>query len=220
MKKLFSLGTTLFLIFTISLHGQDYAQPPVKSNNKKDQSQLFNDVNISYGIGTIYLFSDEINHSYPEYDSYNYSNRTDINSPGTFMIGYNRMLNKVVMIGFQASYLNCNYRMTYTDYNGNWLGEATFNDNMLSGIAKVTFNYVNKPIVRVYSAAGMGITVDLSKVQGELPQSVEETERKLLFAGQITFMGVRFGRSFGGFCEFGIGTNSIITAGFNYQFGD
>lgn len=136
------------------------------------------------------------------------------------MIGYDRMLNKIIMIGFVASYINCNYKRTYTDWDGTHLGEATFNDNLLTGIARVTFNYVNKPIIRVYSSIGMGITIDLSKVQGDMPQSIEETERKILPAGQLTFMGVRFGRSFGGFCEFGIGTNSIITAGFNYQFGD
>jgi hypothetical protein len=211
MKKIFI--STLILSLILSLAG---------FSQKTDQSTLFNDVNISYGIGTIYLFTNEVNHNYdtyPPYSSYNDTKMTQISSPGTFMIGYNRMMNRIIMIGFVASYMNTNYKITYKN-NGLLVGEATYNDNLLSGIAKITFNYVNKPIVRVYSSAGMGITVDLSKVQGELPETVEETERKILFAGQITFMGVRFGRAFGGFCEFGFGTNSIITAGFNYQFGD
>jgi len=220
MKSFLNLGTAIFLILALNGYGQDYTQTSDKSNLKKDQTQLFNDVNISYGIGTIYLFTNEVDHNYEAYDSYYYTDQTDINSSGTLMIGYNRMLNKVIMIGFQASYLNCNYIRTYNDYNGNQVGKATVNDNMLSGIAKFTFNYVNKPIVRVYSSAGMGITVDLSKIEGEKPETVEEKERKLLFAGQVTFMGVRFGRAFGGFCEFGFGTNSIINLGFNYQFGD
>lgn len=209
MKKIFISGLVLSMIFSLTSFSQ-----------KTDQSTLYNDVNIAYGIGTIYLFTSEVNHSYDSYDSYYTSQRTDINSPGTIMIGYNRMMNKIIMMGFVASYINCNYKRTYKDNNGSPLGEATFNDNLLSGIAKVTFNYVNKPIVRVYSSIGMGITVDLSKVQGDLPASVDETDRRILFAGQVTFMGVRFGRAFGGFCEFGFGTNSIITAGFNYQFGD
>jgi hypothetical protein len=209
MKKIFISA----LIFSLILSLAGFSQ-------KTDQSTLFNDVNISYGIGTVYLFTNEVNHSYETYNSYYSSKRTDINSPGTFMIGYNRMMNRIIMIGFVASYINCNYKRTYTNYDGSPLGAATFDDNLLSGIARITFNYVNKPIVRVYSSVGMGITVDLSKVQGDLPASVEETERKILFAGQITFMGVRFGRALGGFCEFGFGTNSIITAGFNYQFGD
>jgi hypothetical protein len=218
MKKLIILCFALSMFSFLVSYSQETEQNVVKST-KKDQSKLYNDVNISYGIGTIYLFTSEVNHNYYSYDSYN-SKQTDINSPGTLMIGYNRMLNKIIMIGFVASYIKCSYKRTYTDYNGTHEGEATFNDNLLSGMAKLTFNYVNKPVVRVYSSAGLGITVDLSKVQGELPQNIEETDRKLLFCGQLTFMGVRFGRSFGGFCEFGFGTNGIITAGLNYQFGD
>jgi hypothetical protein len=220
MKKIVILGFALSMFPFLATLGQQTKKDVVRSA-KKDQSMLFNEAYISYGIGTIYLFTSEVNHSYDLYNSYYSSDRTDINSPGAFMIGYNRMLNKVIMIGFVASYINCNYKRTYYDYeNSSNIGTATFNDNLLSGIAKFTFNYVNKPIVRVYSSVGMGITVDLSKAQKDLPGSVEETARKILFAGQVTFMGVRFGRAFGGFCEFGFGTNSIITAGFNYQFGD
>jgi hypothetical protein len=220
MKKIFILGFALCMFPFLASLGQNAEQDVVKSA-KKDQSMLFNDVYFSYGIGTIYLFTSEVNHNYDLYDTYYANDRTEINSPGTFMLGYNRMLNKVIMIGFVASYMNCSYKKTFYDYGSSSnIGSATFNDNLLSGIAKFTFNYVNKPIVRVYSSVGMGITVDLSKAQKDLPGSVEESARKILFAGQITFMGVRFGRAFGGFCEFGFGTNSIITAGFNYQFGD
>jgi hypothetical protein len=220
MKKIFILVFALSMFPFLASFGQNPGQEAVKST-KKDQSKLFNEVYFSYGIGSIYLFTSEINHNYDLYDSYYSNDRTDINSPGAFMIGYNRMLNKVIMIGFTASYMNCNYKRTYYNYeNTSQVGTATFNDNLLSGIAKFSFNYVNKPIIRVYSSVGMGITVDLSKAQKDAPGSVEETARKILFAGQITFMGVRFGRAFGGFVEFGIGTNAILTGGLNYQFGD
>jgi len=220
MKKILILGFALSVFPFLASFGQQSDQDVVRSV-KKDQSVLFNDVYFSYGLGTLYLFTSEVDHNYDLYDTYYSTDRTDIYSAGTFMIGYNRMLNKVIMIGFVASYMNCNYKRTYYDYeNSSDIGTATFNDNLLSGIAKFTFNYVNKPIVRVYSSVGMGITVDLSKAQKDIPGSVEETARKILFAGQVTFMGVRFGRAFGGFVEFGIGTNAIITGGLNYQFGD
>jgi len=219
MKKIFILGFALSMFPFLTSFSQKTEQDVVRST-KKDQSKLYNDVNIAFGIGTLYLFTSQVNHSYDSYDSYS-SQRTDINSIGTFMIGYNRMLTKGIMVGFVASYFNCNYKRTYVDnYGSHYIGEATFNDNLLNGIARVTFNYVNKPVVRVYSSIGMGITVDLSHVQGDQAGSVKETERKILPAGQITFMGVRFGRSFGGFVEFGIGTNAILTGGLNYQFGD
>jgi hypothetical protein len=220
MKKNFILLFALSMFPFLFSIGQNSDREAVKSI-KKDQSKLFNEVYFSYGIGSIYLFSSEINHNYDLYNSYYNNDRTDIYSPGAFMVGYNRMLNRVIMIGFEASYMNCNYKRTY--YNNENPSEnrtATFNDNLLSGIAKFTFNYVNKPIVRVYSSVGMGITVDLSNAQKDETGSVEETARKILFAGQLTFMGVRFGRAFGGFVEFGIGTNAILTGGLNYQFGD
>ncbi len=216
MKKLLTLGTTLFLILSISLYSQNSEQSPGKSKQINDQSQLYNDVNIGYGVGSLYIFTGDVSHSYDNYPSY--GQRSDINSIGAFMIGYNRMVSRVVMVGFVASYINVYYTRNYTSTTGGYQGKATFNDNLWNAIARVTFNYVNKPVVRVYSGAGMGITVDLSNV--EAPGKDKEKERKIYPAGQVTFMGVRFGRTFGGFCEFGIGTNSIISAGLNYQFGD
>jgi hypothetical protein len=217
MKKIFTSVLILSMIVSLTTYSQNIEQNAPKSG-KKDQSKLYNDVNISYGIGSLYIFTGDVNHSY-NYDNYYYtSDKTDIKSFGAVSIGYNRMVSKVVMIGFIASYINVNYSRTVTNYEGGDQGVATYNDNLLNGIARVTFNYVNKPSVRVYSGAGMGITVDLSNMTA--PGLGKETERKILPAGQLTFMGVRFGRAFGGFCEFGIGTNSIISAGLNYQFGD
>ena len=216
MKKILTLGTTLFLILSISLYGQNNEQSTGRSKQINDQSKLFNDVNFGYGVGSLYIFTGEISHSYNNYSGY--GTRSEINSAGALMIGYNRMVSKVVMVGIVASYINVNFTRTYTGSTTAYQGKATYNDNLLNAIARVTFNYVNKPSVRVYSGAGMGITVDLANV--EAPGKEREKERKIYPAGQLTFMGVRFGRTFGGFCEFGIGTNSIISAGLNYQFGD
>jgi hypothetical protein len=217
MKKIFILAFVLSIFPFLASFSQEAEQDIMKST-KKDQRMLYNNVNFAYGIGSLYIFTSEVNHSY-SYDNYYYSGpRSDINSIGAFMLGYDRMVSKVVMVGFVASYINVHYTRVYTSTGGGYQGKATFNDNLLNGIARITFNYVNKPSVRVYSSVGMGITVDLSNV--EAPGIEEESDRKILPAGQVTFMGVRFGRSFGGFCEFGIGTNSIISAGLNYQFGD
>jgi hypothetical protein len=217
MKKILISSFVLTMIFSLTSFSQNTDQNTPKST-KKDQSKLFNDVNIAYGVGSLYLFTGSVNHSY-SYDNYSYSGSTsDVRSIGAFLIGYNRMVSRIVMVGFVASYINVNYTGQITSYEGGYQGQATYNDNLFNGIARVTFNYVNKPTVRVYSGVGMGITVDLSNM--ESTGHDKETDRKILPAGQITFMGVRFGRSFGGFCEFGIGTNSIISAGLNYQFGD
>jgi hypothetical protein len=216
MKKLYTLGIILFLILSISLYSQNSEQSPGKSRQINDQSQLYNDVNSGYGVGSLYIFTGEVSHSYNNYSGY--GTRSEINSVGAFMIGYNRMVSKAVMVGIVASYINVHFTRPYTGSTTGYQGKATYNDNLWNAMARVTFNYVNKPIVRIYSGAGMGITVVLSNV--EAPGKDREKERKIYPAGQLIFMGVRFGRTFGGFCEFGIGTNSIISAGLNYQFGD
>jgi opacity protein-like surface antigen len=221
MKKnvLFTLG--LIIMTSITLHSQNIEKPPV-TKKKADQSKLYNEVYAGYGLGTLYLFTGTVNHSYPAYDNDYNSTTTDVSSPGAFLLGFNRMINRVVMVGFEMSYMNLSYsRTSYPyDYQTGYIGTVNYNDNLLSGMAKVTFNYVNKPMVRVYSGFGMGITVDLSNAQGTKAGDVEETAKKILPSGQLTFMGVRFGRAFGGFCEFGIGTNAIVSAGLSYQFGD
>jgi hypothetical protein len=219
MKKSYTVLSILLLFLVLPSYSQDPGQENIRYPGK-DQSKLPNDVNVSYGLGTAYLFMNEVDHDYGLPTSYATSEQSDINSPGSLMLGYNRLMSKGFMVGFLASWVNTKYTRTYLDTSKVQVGTASFNDNLLSGLAKVTFNYVNKPRVRVYSAAGIGITVDLSNVEGNMPQSVSQTARKILFAGQVIFMGIRFGRTFGGFCEFGFGTNAIISAGLNYQFSD
>ena len=221
MKKLILVTLAFLLVVSFSTSAQNSEQPPV-SKKKTDQSKLYNEVFVGYGIGSLYLFTGTVDHSNFNYGySYN-SATTDVRSDGALIFGYNRMLNRVVMLGFTGSYFNVNYDRTYnhSDYGSNYVGIVKFNDNLLNGMAKITFNYVNKPMIRVYSSIGMGITVDLASALGNQPGDVKQTDRKIFPSGQLTFMGLRFGRTFGGFCEFGIGTNAIVTGGINYQFGD
>jgi len=223
MKKVLLLAIGAIIILSVSVNGQNSDQP-AGIKKKADQSKLYNEVFAGYGIGSLYIFIDKVNHSYsgyPSTESYNAST-TDASSAGTFMMGYNRMLNRVVMIGFSASYFNVNYSTKYSadEYSPGYVGTVDYNDNLLNGMAKFTFNYVNKPMVRVYSSVGLGITVDISTAQGRNAGDLKQTAKKILPSGQLTFMGVRFGREIGGFCEFGFLTNSIISAGINYQFGD
>jgi hypothetical protein len=225
MKKAFLLLIAVTLVSAYSLRAQNIEQPPV-TKHSADQSQLYNEVFFNYGIGSLFIFTGTINHDYPTYSDYYYNyDETDVTTAGSFSIGYNRMLNKVVSIGFIGGYQRLSYTKEYNGYSyypndSAYHFTAQCTDNILSGMAKITFNYVNKPMIRVYSGIGMGIGVDLSSELGDRPTDTKQNEKKIVPAGQLTFMGVRFGRQFGGFCEFGIGTNAIVSAGLSYQFGD
>jgi hypothetical protein len=106
----------------------------------------------------------------------------------------------------------------HQNYNGNdSLLSLTSDDRLVTGIARVSFCYLNKPFVRMYSGIGIGITIDFGKAT---VNGVATTERKLWPGGQLTLMGLRFGRAFGGFLEFGFGSYGILNAGLSYKFAD
>ncbi|MFH1160337.1 MAG: hypothetical protein V1733_05245 [bacterium] len=163
-----------------------------------------------YGTGSIYYFTGNINYKFN--NGVNETQESDPNSIGTFFLGYNRQLNRVISLGFLLSYMN--FWHTSKDYSTNQSYKVI--DNNYSGITRIIFCYLNKPIIRMYCGVGIGISVVLGHTtwKGE-----DYTDRKIRPAGQLTLFGVRVGKALAGFGEFGVGTNSIIQAGISYQFG-
>jgi hypothetical protein len=93
MKKIFILGFTFSILFLVTSFGQNSHQAGSNST-KTDQSQLYNDVNFGYGVGSLYIFTGEVSHSYS--NNSGYGTRSDINSFGALIIGYNRMVSRVL----------------------------------------------------------------------------------------------------------------------------
>jgi len=206
-----TISLLIFCILAINIPAviaQDQDQP----KPEKGQTVLFNDIYLGYGAGGLFYWTGRMKHNgdFPsDESSFKY---TDPSSAGALLLGYQRSMNKVVALGFMFGYQNFAYTGTSTS------GEKTeFNDILLSGMARVTFAYVNKPSVRLYSGIGFGITVNFGKATSSRQ---DFTDRKLWPGGQITLMGIRFGRAFGGFFEFGIGTIGIVNAGLSYKFAD
>lgn len=192
------------------------------TSTKSSQVTLYNDFYGGYGALSIFYFTGRMNHSsdYPTETNY-YSNKkfTEPESAGNFFIGYARSLNKVVSTGIMLGFQNFHYTGK-GHYTSNGIDSAiSFNadDLLLTGIARVTFCYLNRPFIRMYSGIGIGLTIDFGKVSVNGDQS---TERKLWPGGELTLMGLRFGRAFGGFLEFGFGSYGILNAGLSYKFAD
>jgi hypothetical protein len=169
---------------------------------RKDQSVLYNDVFAGYGLGSLYFWSNQD-------DSRSYA------APGTFFIGYQRSLGKVISVGFQASFTPINSEYKSTNSYNYYYSEKT--DNYWQGIANIKFSYLNKPMFRMYSGVGLGVTMDYYT---ETVNGTTTKGQRLLPAGQMTFLGFRVGRALSGFGEFGIGTNGIIIVGMSYRFSD
>jgi hypothetical protein len=220
MKKLFPLLIVFVLMCSFSF--SQNTETTAKTSTKTSQATLYNDFYAGYGALSIFYFTGRMAHSgdYPT-ETNHYSNQKFIEpaSAGNFYLGFARSLNKVVSVGFVFGYQNFHYTgSAHMILNGNdSLLRIVSDDRLVTGSARLTFCYLNRPFIRMYSGIGIGLTIDFGKatVNGE-PTS----ERKLWPGGELTLMGLRFGRAFGGFIEFGFGSYGIVNAGLSYKFAD
>jgi len=183
------------------------------------QNQTRNDVYLAYNYGSLYLTNPYASHIYPGYPVIN-DRPDDSRSLGGITLGYNRSLSKTVMFGFMLSYENFGSSGTYDPDGSGTLYSADISDHVISEMATFTVNYVNKPLVRLYSAAGLGVSMVFSHVQGSSPGALAETDRQVHFAGQVTLIGLRVGRTVGGFVEIGVGSAAMLSGGISYKFPD
>lgn len=204
MKKMILLSVALIFSGILTVFGQDKQKNPAGA--KKDQVNLYNDVYVSYGTGTVFYFID--------HDGFSASNMT-----GTFILGFSRSLNPVIAVGFQMSYtkIDRGEDNNYYGYQNPPTTTNTMTDNLWQGMANVRFRYLNKPSFCMYSGIGMGVTMDYYNKSLE---SGSFSGQSLFPAAQLTLLGFRVGRALSAFGEFGVGTNSIINAGVSYKFGD
>ncbi len=202
--------STVISISTAFAQNQDQPKP------KQDQSALFNDIYLGYGAGGLFYWTGRMKHNsgYPsETNSYTDPQTfTEPSSAGALLLGYSRTLNRVASLGFLFGLQDFTYTGTAVQ-----AGQTNYSDILLSGLARITFCYLNKPAIHMYSGIGIGITVNFGKAT---QTGKEFTDRKLWPGGQLTLMGLRFGRAFGGFFEFGFGTLGIVNAGISYKFAD
>jgi opacity protein-like surface antigen len=202
MRKIVLL--TMVILFTgfAATFGQDKEVKTKKAKN--NQSDLLNDLYVSYGTGTVFYFIQ------------NEGMKANTMS-GTFLLGFSRSLNNVIAVGFQLSYTNIERSGANYDYSYPEPYKNEMTDNLWQGIANVRFRYVNTPSFCMYSGIGIGVTMDYYQ---ELYNGTSSSGQKLFPAAQLTLLGFRFGRAISFFGEFGIGTNSIINAGMSYKFGE
>ena len=212
MKKLVALLTIFSLICSISFAQKTETTAIDKA--KPAAPVLYNDLYGGYGGFSLFYFTGVASGSF---DLVRSEHLNDIQSAGTFFLGYQRSLNKVVSTGFLIAYQNFHRSGTGYSSNSGTTVPLTVDNNLLMGLARVTFCYLNKRAIRMYSGVGIGITINLMKQKVE---STSSSDRALLPGGELTLMGLRFGRAFGGFVEFGIGTYGIINAGLSYKFSD
>ena len=80
------------------------------------------------------------------------------------------------------------------------------------------FNYVSKPSWQLYGYLGLGGTIVSFGSANFNDGSKVEITRVPYVNVHITPIGVRFGKEFGGFVEFGYGYKGLLNAGVSYRF--
>ncbi|MCX6287320.1 MAG: hypothetical protein NTY96_09405 [Bacteroidetes bacterium] len=189
------------LLFLFLATGITFAQKEQTVNNEKPhQKELLNEVYVTYGIGSLYYYIDMNSNSNWSYTSI-----------GTFILGYTRSMNKVIGVGFQIGYTPISAK-----YNGS--SSSTRNYNYIQALARIKFQYLNKPTFAMYSGIAIGVAMDYKSETGSSGSTSSNTQ-EIVPAGQLTLLGFRVGRG-GAFCgEFGIGTLSILNLGVSIKFG-
>ncbi len=207
-KKLAMKNLILMMIFlssgiSLSFSQNNATAPPT---GKTDQSELYNNFYLSYGIGSLFYYID--NHGL-----------TANSTSGNFQLGYSRSVNKVVAVGFQALYSQVDRAGTQSDlYYPSSYSQETATDRLWQGLACLSFHYMNRRAFCMYSGFGIGVTMN-SYTQTNY-SGILKKGQQLLPAAQLTLLGFRIGRTISFFGEFGIGTSSILNAGISYKFGD
>ena len=80
------------------------------------------------------------------------------------------------------------------------------------------FNYVSKSAFKLYGYLGLGVTIIHFENAVFNDGSEAELTRLPFFNAHFTPIGMRFGKEFGGFLEFGYGYKGILNAGVSFRF--
>lgn len=169
------------------------------AKEKKHQIDLMNEVYATYGIGSLFYFI-------------NQNSNNSYTSPGSFIIGYTRTLNKIIGVGFQVGFTPVT---TQFPVGSSYTKEI---NNYFQGLARVKFQYLNKPVFAMYSGIAIGVTLDYYSETSK--GGTTTNTQKLYPAGQLTLLGFRVGRTGAFVGEFGIGTLSILNLGVSIKFGE
>jgi len=179
-----------------------------------DRSYLHHDLMINYGMATPDLFnktsSSMLDEKFPDerYIRDNYS------GSGIFGLSYRNVLqNEMILLGISA-----NYNKTKCEIYNVGQYEGVLNRTFFTVAVDVQYRYQNMQKVQIYSGVGIGYTFGNETFTPEsIHQNQNNTGTINSFAWQINAIGIRVGKAFGGFVEFGYGYKGIVNFGLSFQ---
>ena len=179
-----------------------------------EQNYQHHDVMLSYGLFPIDQFlsveSAMLNKQFPEKRYV----RDHYTGSGTVSLAYRRITkNERLLWGFAMGF----NQSRATLYNvGNEVG--TLARQFISIAVDVEYRYINRGIVQLYSGAGVGYQIGTEKLTAPIDSGMSDASGEInRMAWQANVMGIRIGKSIGGFAEFGFGYKGIINLGLSLQ---
>lgn len=94
--------------------------------------------------------------------------------------------------------------------------QGTFRQGHYTTAAEMTYRWVKKDLFTLYSGLGLGYTFT-SIITDPIAGESEKTNSGHA-TGQMNLLGLRIGKKFGVFTEFGFGYKGIINLGASYKF--
>lgn len=131
---------------------------------------------------------------------------------GVYSLNYSYRFNRTVSFG---AVLSCagvtqRYRSIADDSQA-----GGYNRHFVSVMPLLRLYWLNSRYVCLYSSVGLGVTVE---------RNVEKFGNRrwvhsgILFAGQLSPLGITVGKRLYGFAELGVGTQGVIIGGIGYRF--
>jgi len=192
-----------FIVAAFSVLAQDY-----------ERSYDHHDIAISYNLmhqDQLQNFdSDMLNERYPHRRYV----RDEYSSPGGIFVTYRHMLrNETMFFGVTAGFSSSTCKI----YNvGQYEGELK--RQFITLAVEWEYRYVNQCIVQVYSGFGLGYTYGTEELTPPSELGTEPASGDVSnVAYQLNVVGVRIGKKFAGFAEFGYGYKGIVNIGFSIQ---
>lgn len=143
-------------------------------------------------------------------DNYRLGNQI---TAGAYSLSYHYSPLRWLAVGAYVTFANVHQR----SYN-RLTGEAgpRYADNHLLFTPTLRFQYLNRPLVRLYSQIGAGIGRMRSKSTSLTGDRYTYTERYVTI--HTTILGISVGRRLYGFAEFGASSIGCMNAGIGYRF--
>lgn len=172
------------------------------------------DFSLSYGMVSGTQVIKGLNHSVKTDQAYHFAYNLQTSNTGNIFATYKYCPGKILSIGLTAGY----QAFSYDRYSDNHGGPSVIVDHhsatVVTFAAELNIFYYTAENIQLYGMLGVG-----QRTYSETGGSSTYTEvfPRNFINTQWTPIGLRFGRTLGGYVEFGFGYKGIINTGISYR---